>query len=108
MQIDLESVKVENNKEARRFEARVDDYFALIDYIPAGRNIVFTHTEVPKIFENQGVASKMAKVALEYARANELKVIPLCPFVAAYIRRHAEYQPLVWAANKILEGRDKE
>ena len=98
MQINLDEVDVRNNQDARRFETKVGDYFALIDYIPAGSNIVFTHTEVPKVFEGQGVASKMAKTALEYAKENGLQVIPLCPFVAAYIRKHPEYQPLVWNA----------
>lgn len=96
MQINLDEIEVVNNTEARRFETRVGDYFALIDYMPAGDNIVFTHTEVPRIFEHQGVASKMAKTALDYAQANGMKVIPLCPFVAGYIRKHPEYQPLVW------------
>ena len=98
MKINLDEVKIENNQDARRFETKVGDYFALIDYIPAGQNIVFTHTEVPKVFEGQGVASKMAKTALEYAKENNLQVIPLCPFVAGYIRKHPEYQPLVWNA----------
>lgn len=97
MNIDLDSIKVVNNVDARRFEARIGDYFALIDYMQAGKNIVFTHTEVPKIFEGQGVASKIARNALDFARDNGFKVIPLCPFVSGYIRRHPEYQPLVWA-----------
>ena len=99
MEINLEEVQVVNNQDARRFEVRLGDYFGLIDYIPAGSNIAYTHTEVPRIFEGQGVASKLAKTALDYARDNDLKVIPLCPFVAGYIRRHPEYQSLVWGFN---------
>ena len=96
MEIDIEQVNIVNNADARRFEARVGDYFGLIDYIRAGNNIVFTHTEVADALEGQGVGSKLARTALEYARDHDLKVIPLCPFVAAYIRRHSQYQPLVW------------
>ena len=96
MEINLDEVEVINNKDARRFEVRLGDYFGLIDYLPAGSNIAFTHTEVPKVFEGHGVASKMAQTALDYARDNNRKVIPLCPFVADYIRKHPEYQPLVW------------
>jgi len=96
MKIDLNEIDVINNQDARRFEVRIDDYFALIDYIPAGSNIVYSHTEVPKVFEGQGIAGKLARTALDYARDNNLKVIPLCPFVAGYIRKHPEYQPLVW------------
>jgi predicted GNAT family acetyltransferase len=96
MEIDLDKVEVVNNRDARRFETRVGNYFALIDYMQAGKNIVFSHTEVPTVFEGQGVASKMARTALDYAREQGLKVIPLCPFVASYIRHHPEYQPLVF------------
>lgn len=103
MDINLDEVEIRNNQDARRFETKVGDYFALIDYIPAGKNIVFTHTEVPKIFEGQGVASKMAKTALEYAKENNLQVIPLCPFVAGYIRKHPEYQSLVWNAKMYIK-----
>lgn len=96
MQINLEQVEVINNAEARRFEAWVDDDIAFIDYIPAKSNIVFSHTEVPKAFEGQGVASKLAKTALDYARDNELAIVPVCPFVTNYIRRHPDYQPFVF------------
>ncbi|PYQ38868.1 MAG: hypothetical protein DMF77_23120 [Acidobacteria bacterium] len=44
-----------------------------------------------------GVAGKLARAALEYAREHNLSVIPRCPFVAAYIRKHPEYQSLVQA-----------
>ncbi len=57
--------------------------------------IVFTHTEVPEALEGHGIAAKLAHTALEHARAQRLTVVPLCPFVASYIRRHAEYQGLV-------------
>lgn len=104
MSIDLDEIEVINNEDYRRFEARLGDYFALIDYVRAGSNIVFTHTEVPQLFKGQGVASKMARTALEYAKAHELKVVPLCPFVAGYIRQHPEYQSLVWQGHYPNEG----
>lgn len=100
MKIDLDKLEVVNNTDARRFETRIGDYLALIDYIPSGQNIIFSHTEVPTLFEGQGVAGKMAHTALEYAKANNLKVIPSCPFIAAYIRKHPEYQPLVWGPDR--------
>lgn len=100
MKIDLDEIEVVNNSDARRFETRVGDYFAFIDYIPKGKNIIFTHTEVPGVLEGQGIASKMTYTALEYARANNLRVVPLCPFVEEYIRNHPEYQPLVRGADQ--------
>ena len=95
MNVDLDNVIVENNEAAQRFEAKVDTYLALMYYRRAGEAIVFTHTEVPEALEGHGIANKLAKTALEQARAERLAVVPLCPFVASYIRRHPEYREFV-------------
>lgn len=87
---------VKHNMAEKRFEVQLGDALALMEYMRAGNNIIFTHTEVPEAFEGQGVANEMAYVALEYAKAEGLKVQPLCPFVALYIRKHPEYQPITW------------
>lgn len=98
MQIELDKITVENNTDASRFQVQVEEHTAVIDYYLRGDDIVFTHTGVPEPLGGQGLAGKMAKTALEYAKAEGLKVVPQCPFVRAYLRRHAEYQELVSAA----------
>lgn len=90
--------EVRNNRAAHRFELEVGGRLALIAYIERSGSITFTHTEVPPELEGQGIAGRIAKAALEYARDQQLRVVPLCPYVAAYIRRHPEYQSLVAAA----------
>jgi uncharacterized protein len=94
MSSDLNNIVVNNNSRAKRYEVVVDGALAMIEYGLVDQSIVFTHTEVPKALEGQGIAQKMAQTALE-ARAQQRMVVPLCPFVAAYIRRHPEYQDLV-------------
>jgi predicted GNAT family acetyltransferase len=96
MQINLDEVEVVNNQAKRRFEVVAAGYLARIEYIPDRHHIVYTHTIVPDEISGQGVGSKLAHHVLDYARDNDLKVIPQCPFVAAYIERHPEYKPLVW------------
>ena len=96
MQINLNEVEVVNNADERRFEAEVGGFLARIDYIPDEEHIIFTRTLVPEEIEGQGVASKMVRTALEYARDNDIKVIPQCPFVAGYIEIHPKYKSLVW------------
>ena len=96
MEININEVEVVNNPAERRFEAKVGDYLARIDYIPDEKHIIFTRTLVPEAIEGQGVASKMVRTALSYAQDNGLKVIPQCPFVAGYIEIHPKYQSLVW------------
>lgn len=88
-------IEVQHNEAANRFEAEVSGHLAVAEYIRAGEQIVFTHTEVPEELEGQGVASQLIRTALDHAREQNLEVVPSCQFVAAYIRRHPEYQPLV-------------
>lgn len=95
MQINLDEVEIVNNPDRSRFQSVIGRYLARIDYIQVDDTIVYTHTVVPEELGGQGVASKMARFVLDYARDNDLKVIPQCPFVAAYIKRHPEYQSLV-------------
>ena len=95
MKIDLAKVAVENNTAAQRFEAEVDGQLAVVEYGFVDGSIVFTHTEVPPALKGHGLADKLVRTALEDARAHQLTVVPLCPFVASYLRRHPEYQALV-------------
>jgi hypothetical protein len=57
--------------------------------------IVLLHTEVVPYAEGGGVGSRLVAGALDDIRARGLRVVPLCPFVAAYIQRHPEYADLV-------------
>jgi predicted GNAT family acetyltransferase len=94
----LTLANVVHNEAHHRFEVVEGDSLAVALYQREGSLIIFTHTEVPKEFEGKGVGSALAKTALNYARDNDLKVLPLCPFIRSYIERHAEYQPLVTKA----------
>jgi predicted GNAT family acetyltransferase len=57
--------------------------------------ITMVHTDVDPKWEGHGVGSELARGALDDVRARGLRVVPLCPFVAAYIRRHPEYEDLI-------------
>ncbi len=102
MGVDLANVVIENNRMAQRFQAQVDGNLAMVEYGLVGASIVFVHTEVPEALAGHGIANKLAHTALEYARTQQLTVVPLCPFVASYIRRHPEYQALVEPAFRAL------
>jgi uncharacterized protein len=58
-------------------------------------SVVLLHTEVLPSAEGSGLGSRLVAGALDDIRARGLRVVPLCPFVAAYIRRHSEYSDLV-------------
>lgn len=86
---------VKNNAARNRYELTVGDATAVVKYEKRDGTIVFTHTEVPDSMAGQGIGSALARGALEDARSNGQKVVPVCPFVAKYIQRHPEYQDLV-------------
>jgi uncharacterized protein len=88
------SVEVRNNTELSRYEAYVDgDLAGFAVYVMQGSNIVFTHTEV--YVEGKGVGSTLVREALDdVRRGGTLTVVPLCPFVKAYIESHPEYADL--------------
>ncbi len=72
---------------------------ALAEYIPTPELVVFTHTETDPSYEGQGVASQLVRWALDDVRGRGLRVLPLCPFVKAYIGKHAdEYGDLVYTS----------
>jgi uncharacterized protein len=88
---------VVHNAAARRFEIHVDGKIAFSKYFLAGEKIIIEHTEVPVELEGKGIAGRIVRTALDHARAQNLKVMPLCPFTAGFVHRHPEYQDLVVA-----------
>lgn len=85
---------VTQNEAEARFEMDVDGDVAVLDYRREGNTLVLKHTEVPPTARGKGIGGALAKFALDYARAEKLKVVPRCPFVASYLERHAQYADL--------------
>lgn len=92
----MNELSITNNEGKKRFEADVNGQIAYLEYMPAGQNIVLSHTEVPETLEGQGIGGRLVKEALETIKSNGQKIIIVCPFVAAYIKRHPEYLELVF------------
>jgi hypothetical protein len=89
-------VVVADAPERRRFEATVDGELAgfLVYRLRPGL-LALIHTEVEERFEGHGLGGRLARFALDQARAEGLAVLPFCPFVAEWLRRHREYVELV-------------
>ena len=87
--------KLIDNTESKQYEYHIDGVIAKIEYINAKEKIYLTHTEVPKELEGQGVASALVKDVLNDIEKKELTLIPMCPFVASYIKRHPDWKKLV-------------
>jgi predicted GNAT family acetyltransferase len=96
---------VRDNPDKHRFEADLGDgSFAIAEYNLVHGKIVFTHTEVPSAHQGQGIGSALIRCALNSTRERGLQVIPICPFFAAYIKKHAEVQDLLEPAYRKVLG----
>ncbi len=81
---------VVNNPRKRQFEIQLGQEMALLAYRQRPGQIELMHTEVPMSQRGKGIGERIVKFALEYARQNQLQVIPSCRFVRAYLKRHPE------------------
>ena len=91
-----DEVTVVDNKERKRYEARLGGALAgILAYVVADGVAVMPHTVVEPRFEGRGIGGKLAKAALDDARERGLKVAPRCWFVASYIEKNPEYADLV-------------
>lgn len=88
---------ITNNSAAGRFETNTEHGVAHLKYLARGDVLDLVHTEVPREAEGQGIGAALAKAALDHARSEGMKVIPSCPFVRTYVKRHGEYADLVAA-----------
>lgn len=87
---------VRDNPEDHRFEIDLGDgSLAIAEYTLLPGKIVFTHTKVPEAHEGQGIGTTLIRFALDAARERGLKVVPICPFFAAYMQEHSEVQDLL-------------
>lgn len=91
------SSEVRHEGAARRYELAVDGHLAVCAYERVGNRMVFTHTFVPPELRGRGIAEKLVRAALADARAQGVKVVPACSYVARFIERHAEYGDLLAA-----------
>ena len=84
------------NADRHRFELLTDGKLSKIEFIrPEDHTLALTHTEVHSALEGRGIGSNLVQQALDYAAQHDLKIVPLCPFIAAYIKRHPDWQRVV-------------
>jgi predicted GNAT family acetyltransferase len=89
-------VRVVDNAGKRRYELWVDDRLAgFTRYKRKGDEVLLLHTEVDPDLRRQGLGSELVEGELDDIRSRGLTVRPLCPFVAAWLRRHPEASDLL-------------
>jgi len=89
---------IRHNEDESQFETTVDGHLAYAAYdLEDPDRIVFTHTVVPDGLSGRGIAAELVKRGLQHARDRKLTVVPQCPYVASFIKRHPEYHDLLAA-----------
>ena len=79
---------VTDNRAAQRFELAINGEVAYLSYQRRGDALTLVHTEVPPSLRGRHLGEVLVKEGLESARAQGLRVVPLCPFVKDYLRKH--------------------
>lgn len=92
----MSEYKSVDNVAAGRWEVTHGDaVVAFAEYRLSDHRIILTHTVVDPQLEGRGIGSRLARTVLDDAVARGLRIVPLCPFIRAYLDRHAEYEPHV-------------
>ena len=89
-------ISISDNTGEERYEIQAGgEQAGLLRYRLRPGSIELVHTEIDEEFEGQGLGSRLISFALNDARERGLEVLPFCPFVNDYMRRHPEYVDLV-------------
>ena len=87
---------VADNPEGSRYELHVQGELAgFVTYQRSGQVISLMHTEIEPAFQGAGLATQLARFSLDDARKRDLAVLPFCPYISSWIRKHPEYTDVV-------------
>ena len=85
-----DDVTVTDEPGASRFAATIEGHTAELVYRLVGRRLVLVHTGVPDELGGRGLGGRLVRAALDRARAEQLTVVPLCPFARAWMEKHPD------------------
>ena len=97
-------MQIENKKTGNKgsfyIEQDGETVAEMVYTMPSADKMIIEHTEVSEKLKGQNVGNKLVLHAVEYARANNIKIIPLCPFTNSVFKRKPEYGDVL--LNKLL------
>ena len=88
-------MQVKHDKEKQKFYVVAEGKESHLEYNKTENVLNFYHTYVPDELRGRGIAAEIVKTGLSFAKENDLKIIPSCSYVAAYIQGHKEYSELI-------------
>lgn len=103
---EIGEIEILDNPEEQRFEAHLGGRLLGIAEYEAGEgSIVFVHTEVLPDAEGMGVGSALARGALDATRSSGRRIVPECPFITSYVRRHHDWDDVIdWPGRPAKSG----
>jgi predicted GNAT family acetyltransferase len=90
-----DSPTVIDNLRESRFELETPSGPAVLEYRRNGKHLSLVHTEVPEAERRRGIATRLVEGVFLMARKEDLKLVPVCPFVRAWVERHPEVNLLL-------------
>ena len=81
---------VNDNPQENRFEMNVDGQAAVLNYERTPTSLVLVHTEVPKSLRGRHLGDRLVEGAIAHAREQGIRIVAVCRFVRAYLRKHPE------------------
>ena len=91
----VNQIEVRHDEAEHRFEADIQGLKAVLIYKIVPGRMLIQHTEVPPELEARGLAARLTRAALDFARSKKFEVVPACPYTAAFIAKHPEYNDLL-------------
>ena len=88
-------LELSHEPDKARFIIQLGDEIAHLDYTLNGSVMDMHHTFVPPALRGKNIAGQLAKAAFDYAREQQLQVLPSCSYIARYAERHSEAGALV-------------
>ncbi len=95
MKPEFESIPLVKNEKKKRFEIEINGHFAFINYGDFGNQIALVHTEAEPELQGTGAASAIVEKTLQYIESEDRTLLPFCPYVFSYIKKHPEWKRLV-------------
>jgi len=90
--------RTENGDSGKFYIEENDKNIALMTYKKSGNSVItIDHTEVDSNLRGEGIGEDLVAEGVKFARANDLKIIPQCPFVKAEFDKHNDYADVLAA-----------
>lgn len=104
MKPEYNDIPLVKNDERKRFEINIDGHYAFINFGEFGNQIALVHTETDPELAGKGAAIAVVEKTLQFLKEQNKILLPFCPYVLSYIKRHPEWKAIV---SKKFRGYDK-